>query len=196
MTLPSSISAPSTLVPITRAVSGSTTDSPKVPRNSAGQTGLTATSLSVTVISRSTIGTSVKTSARFRPRVARSVIRRTTGLSRAAILLTISGRHQVGEHALQRLVRRQHLTQPDPAITAQPGELPREFSEVGGPDLKPTRRYLDAGDRRASDQRRAERAVRRRPHQEHMRPARHQPANRPEVAGSREPPAHDHLDRA
>src|SRR5215467_2029428 len=79
--LASSISAPSTLVPMISAVSGSTTENPNAPRNSAGHTGLAATSLSVTVISSSTRGTSRNTSARFLPSVARSVIRSTTGFS-------------------------------------------------------------------------------------------------------------------
>ena len=86
--LPSSISAPSTLVPMISAVSGSTTEKPKTPRNSAGHTGLLATTFSATVISSSTSGISVKTSARLRPSVARSVIRSTTGFSRLVMGLT------------------------------------------------------------------------------------------------------------
>src|SRR5258706_1113713 len=144
--LPSSISAPSTLVPMMSAVSGSTTEKPKTPRNSAGQTGLLATTFSATVIRIRTSGTSMKTSARLRPSVARRVIRSTTGLSRPVTGFTIVSlrRHQVREHALQRLIRRQHLAEPDVAVAAQPGELPRERAEVRCPDLQPARRQFHA----------------------------------------------------
>src|SRR5258708_18274355 len=144
--LPSSISAPSTLVPMMSAVSGSTTEKPKTPRNSAGQTGLLATTFSATVIRIRTSGTSMKTSARLRPSVARRVIRSTTGLSRPDTGFTIVSlrRHQVREHALQRLIRRQHLAEPDVALAAQPGELPRERAEVRSPDLQPARRQFHA----------------------------------------------------
>src|SRR5215471_11842635 len=145
--LPSSISAPSTLVPMISAVSGRTTENPNAPRNSAGHTGLTATSLSTTVISSRTTGTSRKTSARLRPSVARSVIRSTTGFTGDAIRLTVPSRcHQVGEHALQRLVRRQHLAQRDAGVLAEPGKLTAERAKVGRPDLEPARGHLDAGD--------------------------------------------------
>jgi hypothetical protein len=72
MMLPSSISAPMTLVPMISAVSGRTTEKPNTPRNSAGQSGLLTTTLSATVMTISTSGTSRKTSARLRPSVARS----------------------------------------------------------------------------------------------------------------------------
>src|SRR6266851_6095703 len=160
--LPSSISAPSTLVPMMSAVSGSTTEKPKTPSNSAGQTGLLATTFSATVIRIRTSGTSMKTSARLRPSVARRVIRSTTGLSRPDTGFTIVSlrRQQVREHALQRLVRRQHLAEPDVAVAAQPGELPRERAEVRCPDLQPARRQFHARHGGAADQRRPQRAVR------------------------------------
>src|SRR5258707_13196657 len=128
------------------AVSGSTTEKPKTPRNSAGQTGLLATTFSATVIRIRTSGTSMKTSARLRQSVARRVIRSTTGLSRPDTGFTIVSlrRHQVREHALQRLIRRQHLAEPDVAVAAQPGELPRERAEVRCPDLQPARRQFHA----------------------------------------------------
>src|SRR5260221_3003716 len=175
--LPSSISAPSTLVPMMSAVSGSTTEKPKTPRNSAGQTGPLATPFSATVIRIRTSGTSMKTSARLRPSVARRVIRSTTGLSRPDTGFTIVSlrRHQVREHALQRLIRRQHLAEPDVAVAAQPGELPRERAEVRCPDLQPARRQFHARHGGGADQRRPPPPGPPGPHQEHLRPACHHP---------------------
>src|SRR5260221_14686092 len=189
--LPSSISAPRTLVSMMSAVSGNTTEKPKTPRNSAGQTGLLATTFSATVIRIRTSGTSMKTSARLRTSVARRVIRSTTGLSRPDTGFTIVSlrRHQVREHALQRLVRRQHLAEPDVAVAAQPGELPRERAEVRCPDLQPARRQFHARHGGAADQRRAHRAVRRGPDQEDVRPAGHQRPDGAEVARRRRPAA-------
>src|SRR5262249_59999077 len=100
--------------------------------NSAGQTGLAATTFSATVIKISTSGTSMNTRARLRPSVARRVIRNTTGLSRPDSRFTIasSGRHQIRKHAFQRLIRRQHLAEPDVCVPAKPGEFPGEGAEV------------------------------------------------------------------
>src|SRR5258708_30033304 len=198
MMVPSSISAPSTLVRMISAVSGSTTEKPKTPRNSAGQTGLLATTLSATVIRISTSGTGMKTSARLRPSVARRVIRSTTGLSRPDTGFTIVSlrRHQVREHALQRLIRRQHLAEPDVAVAAQPGELPRERAEVRSPDLQPARRQFHARHGAATHPPPPQRAVRRGPDQEHVRPAGHQPPDGAKVTRSCQPAADDHLDRA
>ena len=56
MTLPSSTSAPSTLVPMISAVSGSTTENPKSPRISAGQDG------SAGLVSRRTADTPIRMS--------------------------------------------------------------------------------------------------------------------------------------
>src|SRR5258707_12117532 len=170
--LPSSISAPSTLVPMMSAVSGSTTEKPKTPRNSAGQTGLLATTFSATVIRIRTSGTSMKTSARLRPSVARRVIRSTTGLSRPDTGFTIVSlrRHQVRAHALQRLIRRQHLAEPDVAVAAQPGELPRERAEVRCPDLQPARRQFHARHGGAAGHARPPTPGPRGPAPEHRRP--------------------------
>ena len=75
MTLPSSTSAPSTLVPMINAVSGSTTENPKSPRILAGQDG------SAGLVSRRTADTPIRMSggiaysrARRRPSAARTVI--------------------------------------------------------------------------------------------------------------------------
>ena len=81
ITLPSSISAPSTLVPMISAVSGSTTEKPKVPRNCGAHwlaTGWVAFS-SPEMPSRMTAGIA-NSKARLRLIVARKVIRMTTGL--------------------------------------------------------------------------------------------------------------------
>ena len=76
--LPSSISAPSTLVPMISAVSGSTTANPKEPRMALGQSAAAGGA----ILSRA--GTSIRITAgranrkaRLRPMVARSVIEAT-----------------------------------------------------------------------------------------------------------------------
>ena len=82
--LPSSISAPSTLVPMISAVSGISTEKPNVPRTCDGQGrigGREALSATVSKI-RITAG-SANSSARLRLSVARSVIHATVGLNKA-----------------------------------------------------------------------------------------------------------------
>ena len=81
--LPSSISAPSTLVPMISAVSGISTEKPNVPRTCDGQGrigGREARSATVSRI-RITAG-SANSSARFRLTVARRVIHATVGLNK------------------------------------------------------------------------------------------------------------------
>ena len=88
MTLPSSISAPSTLDPMISAVSGSSTEKPNVPSTCDGQGrdgGRPALSATVTTI-RITAGIA-NSSARLRPRVARVVIQATVGLNKPDMLL-------------------------------------------------------------------------------------------------------------
>ena len=73
--LPSSISAPSTLVPMISAVSGSTTEYPKTPRMSAGQEACCGLANFSSTVTRSRItGGIANRNARFRPIVARKVI--------------------------------------------------------------------------------------------------------------------------
>ena len=83
MMLPSSISAPSTLVPMISAVSGSSTEKPNVPSTCDGQ-GLDGgrETLSATVNKIRIRAGSAKSSARLRPRVARSVTPATVGLNK------------------------------------------------------------------------------------------------------------------
>src|ERR1700722_859990 len=113
MTLPSSISAPSTLDPIIRAVSGSSTEKPNVPSTCEGQGrdgGWLAFRTRVTAI-RMTAG-SANSSARLRPRMARIVIRATVGLNKDDTRAP-SVRDEVGEDAFQGFVGGLHLAQPD-----------------------------------------------------------------------------------
>ena len=77
-TLPSSISAPSTLVPMISAVSGSTTAKPKTPRMVLGQCGAVGcASFSSAVTSTRMTGGMANSRARLRPMVARRVIEAT-----------------------------------------------------------------------------------------------------------------------
>ena len=83
MMLPSSISAPSTLVPMISAVSGIRTENPNVPRTCDGHGragGCEALSASVSRI-RIAAG-SANSSARLRLSVARRVIHATVGLNK------------------------------------------------------------------------------------------------------------------
>src|SRR5579883_3042539 len=83
MTLPSSISAPSTLDPMISAVSGSSTENPNVTSTCDGhgrEGGRLAHSAAVTAI-RITAGIQ-NSSARLRPSVARVVIQATVGLNK------------------------------------------------------------------------------------------------------------------
>src|SRR5216684_379808 len=121
MTLPSSISAPSTLVPMISAVSGSTT--------------VTSTRISGGIANRNT---------RLRPIVARSVIDATTLLCTPNITIVSflgsrqtagrapSGLHEVGEHALQRFILGQQFAEPDALLPGERGELP-----AAGPGRSP-----------------------------------------------------------
>src|SRR6266702_8679931 len=112
-TLPSSISAPSTLVPTISAVSGSTTASPKPPRITLGQSAWAGpAAFSSAVTSTRISGGSANSSARLRPSVARRVIEATVlACTERAGTGSISDLHQVGEHALQRLILGQQLTE-------------------------------------------------------------------------------------
>ena len=88
ITLPSSTSAPSTLVPMTSAVSGISTENPNVPSTCEGQGrcgGCEALSASVNKI-RMAAGMANR-NARLRLRVARSVIQATVGLNKPDMLL-------------------------------------------------------------------------------------------------------------
>ena len=77
-TLPSSISAPSTLVPMISAVSGSTTARPNSPSTALGQLASAGwAAFSATVTSSRITGGSANSRARLRPMVARSVIEAT-----------------------------------------------------------------------------------------------------------------------
>ena len=74
--LPSSISAPRTLVPMMSAVSGSTTESPNTPRMSTGHEARSGwASFSATVTRIRTSGGMANRRARLRPIVARRVMR-------------------------------------------------------------------------------------------------------------------------
>src|SRR5450432_1348253 len=172
MTLPSSISAPSTLVPMISAVSGSTTVYPNTPRNSGGQTGLLASSFSSAETAIISSGAMAKMSARLRPSVARTVSRRTTPLRTPDMTSLLS------------------------SLAASCGHFRLNgFSDLIAA-LQPARRQLHPAHRRAADQGGAEQPVVGRADQEDMRPAGHQPPDCPEVAGGREPPADNHLNRA
>src|SRR6202042_203169 len=91
------------------------------------------------------------TRARRRPMVARRVIEATvlawteniswSFLPRAARSLL----HQVGEHALQRLVLGQQLPELDALLPGQPGDLPAEGAVVRGLDLQPVPAHLHPG---------------------------------------------------
>ena len=89
MTLPSSISAPSTLVPMISAVSGSSTEKPNVPSTCEGHGrdgGRETLSDEGDTRSGSPRG-SANSSARLRPNVARSVIQATVGLNTSTQVL-------------------------------------------------------------------------------------------------------------
>jgi hypothetical protein len=86
MMLPSSISAPSTLVPMISAVSGSSTENPNVPSTCEGQGrdgGWETLSATVNKI-RISAGIANR-NARFRPRVERMVIQAIVGLKKPDI---------------------------------------------------------------------------------------------------------------
>jgi hypothetical protein len=81
--LPSSISAPSTLVPMIRAVSGISTEKPNVPRTCDGQGRRGGREARSATVSRIRIAAgSANSSARLRLSVARSVMHATVGLNR------------------------------------------------------------------------------------------------------------------
>ena len=78
--LPSSISAPSTLLPITSAVSGRTTVNPKSPRIRPGHGAAGCDALSASVTSTRIACGIARRKARLRPSAARSVIEATVRL--------------------------------------------------------------------------------------------------------------------
>src|SRR6266567_7676881 len=88
MLLPSSISAPSTLVPMIRAVSGISTENPNVPRTCDGHGRIGAREALSASVNRMRIAAgSANSSARLRLSVARRVIHATVGLNKADMLL-------------------------------------------------------------------------------------------------------------
>ena len=130
MTLPSSISAPSTLDPMISAVSGSSTEKPNVPSTCEGQGrdgGWLARSATVTTI-RITAGIA-NSSARLRPKVARVVIHATVGLNKDDTRAP-SVRDEVGEDAFQGFVGGLHLAQPDAGAPGQDGDVPAERAVI------------------------------------------------------------------
>ena len=81
--LPSSISAPSTLVPMISAVSGISTENPNVPRTCDGQGRIGAREAFRASVNKIRITAGIaNSSARLRLRVARKVIHATVGLKR------------------------------------------------------------------------------------------------------------------
>src|SRR5215471_9146979 len=197
--LPSSTSAPRTLVPMMSAVSGSTTVSPNTPRMSAGHAACSGCdSFSAAVTSTRTSGERAKMRARLRPIVARRVMAATTRpwIPNMSWLLPLSGLDQVGEDALQRLIGGQQLPQPDALVPGEHGELTAERAVVGRPHLQPPAGHLHPGHGRAADKTGPEPAVIGGADDEHVRAAGHQPPDRAEVTGSGEPARHDHLDGA
>jgi hypothetical protein len=81
--LPSSISAPSTLVPMISAVSGMSTENPNVPRTCDGQGRIGAREALRASVNKIRITAGIaNSSARLRLRVARKVIQATVGLKR------------------------------------------------------------------------------------------------------------------
>src|SRR5215471_12704609 len=199
--LPSSTSAPRTLVPMMSAVSGSTTVSPNTPRMSAGHAACSGCdSFSAAVTSTRTSGEMAKMTARLRPIVARRVMAATTRpwIPNMSWLppLPLSGLDQVGEDAFQRLIGGQQLQQPDSLVPGEHRELTAERAVVGRPHLQPPAGHLHPGHGRAADETGPEPAVIGGADDEHVRAAGHQPPDRAEVAGRGEPARHDHLDRA
>src|SRR6266542_2644491 len=197
-TLPSSISAPSTLVPTISAVSGSTTASPKPPRITLGQSAWAGpAAFSSAVTSTRISGGSANSSARLRPSVARRVIEATVlACTERAGTGSISDLHQVGEHALQRLILGQQLTELDAVLPREPRDLPAERAVVRGLHLQPAAAHLHPAHGRPADQRRAQPPVVGGAHQELVRPAGHQPPDGAEIPGRGQPPGHDDLDGA
>src|SRR5215470_6783659 len=142
--LPSSISPPRTLPPTSSEVSA-TTSSPTVPRTSGGQTGLCAVFVNSAEMPIRMAAGSANSRARFRLMVARRVSRMTTPFSIPPIVRTglslvvvpslvigtvMSGRQQVGEDALERLVRGRQLQQPDAVVTGDSRDLPGERAVI------------------------------------------------------------------
>src|SRR5215469_3253668 len=188
--LPSSISPPRTLPPTSSEVSA-TTSSPTVPRTSGGQTGLCAVLVSSAEMPIRMAAGSANKRARLRLMVARSVSRMTTPFSSPSIVLTglsliviavMSGRQQIGEDALERLVGRRYLQEPDAIVAGDSRDLPCERAVVGGPHLQAVGRELHRADCRAAHEGRRECPVVGRGEHEHVRAVRHEAADRPEVA--------------
>src|SRR6266568_6270858 len=210
MMLPSSISAPSTLVPMISAVSGISTEKPNVPRTCDGHScigGCEAFSATVSRI-KITAG-NANNSARLRLSVARRVIHATVVLNMPLLswlswlswdLLGSVG-NEVGEDAFQGLIGGQHLAQPDAVVAGQHRDVPAERAVVRGPHLQSGPGQFHGCHRgpagqRASDQDAGQQAVVRGAHREHVRPARHQPPDGAEVAGGGQAARHHHLDGA
>ena len=88
MTLPSSTSAPSTLVPMISAVSGISTEKPNVPSTCDGQGRSGGRDAFSATVSRIRIAAGMANrNARLRLRVARSVIMATVGSNKPDMLL-------------------------------------------------------------------------------------------------------------
>src|SRR3954453_615282 len=192
MMLPSSISAPSTLVPMTSAVSGNSTEKPKSPRTRSGHSVPGDRPARSTKVSTMRItGAMANSRARLRPSVARSVIMATVGLR------GIRGcSNQVTEDAFQRLVGRLQFAQPDALGAGKDRDLPGERAVVGGADGKALAGELDRGHVGPPHQRRRQPPVIGTAQAEHVRPARHQPPDLPEVPGGGQPPGDHHLNGA
>src|ERR1039458_128672 len=201
MTLPSSISAPSTLVPMISAVSGSTTEKPKSPRMWLGQSVAGGcASFSRTVTSTRISGGIANRNTRLRPIVARSVIDATTLPCTPNITIVSflgsrqtagrapSGLHEVGEDALQRFILGQQLAEPDALLPGERGELPAEGAVVGRPHLQTPAGHLHPGHRGAADQGGTEPPVIRGADEEKVWPARHPAPRGPGDRGGPEPP--------
>src|SRR2546421_2419438 len=202
--LPSSISAPRTLVPMMSAVSGSTTVSPNRPRMSTGHEARSGwDSFSATVTRTRTSGARANRRARLRPIVARRAMAATTrpwSPNMAGCFLSgrvrRSGLDQVGEDAFQRLVGGQQFPQPDSLVAGEHREFAAERAVVGGPHLQPPPGQLHPGHGRAADEGGPEPTVVGGAHHEHVRAAGHQAPDRAEVPGGGQPARDDDLDGA
>src|SRR6266568_8194804 len=216
--LPSSTSAPSTLVPMISAVSGSTTVKPKTPSTWLGQEASCGCASLISTVTSRISGGIANSRARLRPMAARSVIEVITRPWTPNMMWLLSpgspgvsgpwaqpsgspglrpvSVDEVGEHAFQGLVLGQQLAQPDALVPGQRRDLAGERPVVAGPDRQPVVGYLHPGHGRPADQRGAEPPVVRGAHQEDMRPAGHQPPDGPEVTGGGEPARDHHLDGA
>src|SRR6266566_9002901 len=199
--LPSSISAPSTLVPMISAVSGISTEKPNVPRTCDGHGSIGGReAFSATVSRIRTTAGNANSSARLRLSVARRVIDATVVLNMSLLswlswLGCLVG-YEVGEDAFQGFIGGQHLAQPDAVVAGQHRDVPAERAVVRGPHLQAGPGQLHGCHRGPADQRAPDQAVVGGTHREHVRPARHQPPDGAEVAGGGQAARHHHLDGA